>query len=422
LRIVAIGDIGVTDDLIHIGDEAMFDELVRRLRARGADHITGISSDPAETAARYGIESVQRIGFDPERGASAAASRPAQEQRMDLVLRTAAGETGLLADDDTAHAVIAAVAASDGVAIAGGGNMASTWPLHIFERATLGRIARILGKPLAVSGQTIGPFLTAPDAALVAELLGSAELVGLREGPSLALSTRLGVHPALLNQTIDDASFLGSVADDGAGEPEPEPEPGRERAYCVVTLANHIGDVSRDEFTAQLAGVLDFVVTELDLEVVFFAHFGSIDDGSLPASEVPVRGDSVVHARIAAAMTQPSAVHPTTDSPAAARLARGAALSVSSRYHPAVFASSGGVPAIGISVDEYTTTKLTGALGNFGQSAVLPITELIAGTGIDLVSDVWERREEIRAAGTEIAAGNREGSNAWWDRVAAVFA
>ncbi|HEV7948443.1 MAG TPA: polysaccharide pyruvyl transferase family protein, partial [Glaciihabitans sp.] len=156
-------------------------------------------------------------------------------------------------------------------------------------------------------------------------------------------------------------------------------------------------------------------IAETDLDVVFFAHFGSTD------TAVSV-GDSLVHEAILAKMTSTRAqIVPTTHSPAAAHIARGAALSISSRYHPAVFAVSAGVPTIGISVDDYTHTKLTGALGNFGQTAVLPLTELLAGAGPALAAEVWSNRESIRSEGQRTTESNRAGSAVWWDRVVAAF-
>ena len=410
MRVVVIGDIGVSDDIIHIGDEAMLDEMVTQLRGRGASQITVVSSVPAESAERYGVDAVERIGFFTDAGRS----RDVALDRMDRVLRTAAGETGLLAADDTGLAVIAAISAADGVAIAGGGNIASTWPTHIFERATIGAIARILGKPLVVSGQTIGPFLTDDDEKLVTELLSSAALVGLRERPSFEYSMRLGVPAQLLNQTVDDASFLGIDADSGAvadGGEGPGADAGA-APYCVVTLAAHINGEDRDLFDLRTAELLDSIAESTGLEIVFFAHFGST------RPEVS-HGDALVHERVAARMTTSRVrTEPTTTSVAAAQLARGASLSLSLRYHPAVFAVSAGVPTIGIAVDDYTTTKLTGALGNFGQRAVLPLADLLAGDGPALAARVWANRGAIRSAGIGTSATNRVESQAWWDRVA----
>ena len=411
MRIVVIGDVGVLDDMVHIGDEAMFDELVHQMRARGIDEVTAVSSNPAETSARYGVSAVANIGFRTQR------TREELDARMDLVLRTAAGDTGLLADDDTAHAVIDAIRHSDGVAVSGGGNMASTWPSHIFERGTIGEIARLLGKPLVVSGQTIGPHLTDADRDVVARLLASADLVGLRESPSFDLSLDLGVPEELLTKTVDDASFLSDQPVDADATPE--------RPYCLVSLSTHVGDEDRAEFQQATADLLDAIAAETGLDIVFFAHFASLN-----AQES--RGDTVMHNAVIERMSSSDTgstpgIHPrvttarTGDSVSAARLARSAALVVSSRYHPAVFAVSGGVPTIGIPVDEYTTTKLTGALGNFGQGSLVSAAELVAGRGAAVASALWAEREAVRSRGLALAVDNRASSTEWWDRVADVL-
>ena len=167
MRVVVIGDVGVAGGMMHIGDEAMFDAMVEALRARGADAITGISSAPAETAVRYGIDAIDRIGFE--------GSRAEMQARFDAVVAAVDGAAGL-PREDPARAVIDAVAGADAVVIAGGGNLASNWPLHVFERAALVAIAERLDRPLVVSGQTFGPRLEGVDRELVGRLLRSARL------------------------------------------------------------------------------------------------------------------------------------------------------------------------------------------------------------------------------------------------------
>jgi len=396
VRVISIGDVGVLDDMVHIGDEAMFDEFVTQVRARGIRDITGVSSNPAETAGRYGIEAVQRIGFD-------RMPRPEAVARMDAVLGVAAGDTAALRPDDPAHAVIAAVRNADGVSVTGGGNISSIWPTHIFERATLGALAAHFGKPFVVSGQTIGPVLTPDDTALVARMLGSAALVGLRERPSFDLVSGLGIAPDRIAHTIDDASYVGIDS----------PAAAESASYCLVTFASHVGDDNaglRDTVIAGYAALLDHVAESTGLEIVFLPHFGSLRGDS--------RGDSAMHAAVRALMAAPTREIAASDSATAAQLARGASLLVSSRYHPVVFATSAAVPTIGLSVDGYTSVKLEGALGNAGQSGILPLAELLAGNGASIVDGVWSSRADIRAAGAATADARRAASAAWWDRVA----
>jgi polysaccharide pyruvyl transferase WcaK-like protein len=347
MHLVLIGDIGPLDGMIHIGDEAMFDEAVRQLRRRGVDQITAISSNPADTTARYGVSAVLPMG----RGGSADDLR------------------SLVAD-------------ADGVLVTGGGNLSSVWPTHIVERSTLAQIATEQERPFVLSGQTIGPVLTGDGREMVARMLASARLVGLREAASAALVAGMGVPAARMAHTVDDASFLA----DGREQP-----------------------------TALDARLLDEVVAQTGLELVFHAHFASMREGDS-------RGDSAVHDAVAARLrTSRVRVAPTTDIPSSARLARGAALVVSSRYHPAVFAGPGGVPTIGIPVDQYTDVKLRGALGAFGQSGIVPLTAVLEGHGAEAVREVWDAREVTRERGIHLAEQVRPDSDAWWDRVRAAF-
>lgn len=453
MRILLLGDVGVLGDMVHIGDEAMFEQFVAQLRLRGVTSITGMSSNPEETAARYGIDAVPNVGFAP----GVVGGRAEQEARMQRVLAAAAGMVGEgavagaagaatgaasaaaaagpgaddalagpavatapaesgrpagLDADDPARRVIDAVRSADGVAVSGGGNMASIWPMHIFERATLAGLAAIFGKPFVVSGQTIGPELRGADRDLVAALLGSAALVGLREKASLALVQDLGVTGPGVEGTIDDASFLGfdaaSAPDNALADATADPA----RPYCAVTLAAHVGDLDRDDFAAGMASLLDRVAESTGLEIVFFAHFASLRGAD------DERGDSLAHRRVIDRMTTPSRIEPTTDSLAAARFARGASLAVTSRYHPAIFAVSAGVPTVGIAVDDYTTVKLTGALGNFGQSGVVTAADVLSGGAAIRVLDTYAEAEAVRAAWSARVAPTRATSDAWWDRVA----
>lgn len=368
---------------MHIGDEAMFEEFVVQARSRGVTDITAVSSNPAETGARYGLPSVARDAVDSAWRENFSVGGSSDSRRV----RTspAGGLDGF-----------------DGVVITGAGNLASTWPVHIVERLALARAAEERGIPLVITGQTLGPFLTDEHERMLAALLASARLVGVRESASHALATRLGVDTSRLRLGADDASFLGFGSDE-----HPATGP-----YALVSLSTHVGAADRPEFVRHVAALLDRVARLTALEVVFLAHFGPL--------EAPwQRGDVVMHDAVAAAMGEPSRAVPTGTPLEAAALARSAALVISSRYHPAVFAAPVGVPTLGIAVDEYTTVKLTGALGTFGQSAVVHASELSGAA--ERVETLWVQRESIRERAKQIARDHREETNDWWNRVFAVL-
>lgn len=396
MRVVVIGDVGVVGGMMHIGDEAMFDAMVEALRARGADAITGISSAPAETAVRYGIDAIDRIGFE--------GSRAEMQARFDAVVAAADGAAGL-PREDPARAVIDAVAGADAVVIAGGGNLASNWPLHVYERAALGAIAEHLDRPLVVSGQTFGPRLEGVDRELVGGLLRSARLVGVRERASERLASDLGVAPDRLAANRDDASFLalGDIPGPDGADPS-----------ILVSLSVHLGGLPRDETIARLAASLDALAERTGLPLLFHPHFGSLDP------EVAA-GDELLHDAIRDRLGAPSAALQPGDPRTAAQLARNAAMLVTSRYHPAVFAAPAGVPIAAVSADDYTSVKLRGATGWWDQDGVIDLAVAASAEGGDALARIWEGRAQARDAAAGARPDAEASSAAWFDRVVAAL-
>ncbi len=395
MNLVMIGDVGVVDDMVHIGDEAMFDAAVEELSARGAD-VVAVSSAPSETAARYGVGAVARIGFD-------GLDREASEARLAAVLAGGAA----LGAGDPAHAVIDAVAAADGVVIAGGGNLASTWPLHVYERAALAGLAARAGRPLVVSGQTFGPHLVGRDRELVASILRTARRVGVREGASQRLAAELGVDARL---GVDDASFLGMDERDATPAAPAVP------AGILVSLSLSLGGADRDETVARVAALVDDAADLTGEPVRFHAHYGPL---AAPLTGAAPRGDALLHDEVRAHLRTPSTVVPSGDARSAASLARSSALLITGRYHPAVFAAPAGVPVLGLVTDEYTAVKQRGALAHWGQDALVPLSSADV-LGVDRLGALWSARDEIRAHAARRLSQHRADAAAWWDDIAAV--
>ncbi|WP_165817965.1 polysaccharide pyruvyl transferase family protein [Microbacterium sp. Gd 4-13] len=390
MSVIVIGDIGVVDGMMHIGDEAMFEAAATELSARGVD-VVGVSSAPDESAARYGVGAVPRLGF-------AGLDRAAAAARSELLVAAASGRLAL-PTGDPATAVVEAVQAATGVLVAGGGNLASRWPVHIHERGTLAAMARSLGLPVVVSGQTLGPDLIDTDAAAVRELLGTAALAAVREPTSAALAASWDV-PVRLG--VDDASFLGG---DGADE----------RSGIVVSVSGWFDHRPPAEVEASIARLIDHAASVVGGPVRFHAHFGPLDADAEP------RGDAALHERIRAHLTAPSEVVPTGDSLHSAALARSAALLITSRYHPAVFAAPAGVPTLGLVADAYTQIKLSGVLGHWGEPATATLDELDTRART-LVEGLDAARPRIRDEADARRPAHRAAYTAWWDDVAGVLA
>lgn len=393
MTVLMIGDIGVLAGMFHIGDEAMFEAARDELGARGVS-VLGISSAPSESAARYGIPAIGRLGF-------VGLDRPAARARAGLLCQAAAGEATLDADDP-AQEVLAHLESATGVLNAGGGNLASRWPVHIDERATLAAMARARGLPVVVTGQTFGPDLDGSDIDILAEMLRAAALVSVREPDSAALVRGWGTTPEL---GVDDASFLGLDPIPTPAGDESAPEPGG----VLVSLSGWFAGRPADVVEARIAGLADAAAATVG-PVSFHAHFGPVDP------EAPPAGDASLHERVRARMTQSSRVIPTGDSSGAARLARSASLLITSRYHPAVFAAPAGVPVMGLSADRYTRIKLGGVLGHWSQDAVVDMDDLADAPGH--LERLWARRAHVAAAAADRMPRHRDAARQWWDRVA----
>lgn len=401
MSVLVIADIGVVDGMMHIGDEAMFEAAVDELGARGVTAV-GVSSAPEESAARYGIGAVPRLGF-------AGLGRGDAAARSALLVAVASGDATLAADDPAAPA-LAALRESDGVLVAGGGNLASRWRVHVHERATLAAMARGLGLPVVVSGQTLGPDLVEADAAAVAGMLRGAVRASVREPDSAGLAASWGLD---VRCGVDDASFLGIEPPAGPVVPVVPTVP-VVPAGIVVSLSGWFGSCPPAVAEASLARLVDRAAGIVGGPVRFHAHFGPLD----PAAEP--RGDAALHERLRGLLTVPSEVVPTVDPRHSAALARGAALLLTSRYHPAVLAAPAGVPTLGLVTDAYTGIKLRGALGHWGEPATAPLTELD-----EQAPALVKRLDAARSQVAEQAAGrlarHHLDFSAWWDEVAAVF-
>lgn len=401
MRIVLLGDVGAAAGY-HAGDEAMAEAVVDEIGARTDVSVIALSRNLVDTRERYGWETVHRIGFDSDLWTDTE-----RDARLDAVLAAAGGDTNALAWGDPAWDVIHAVAEADAVVISGGGNLNSSWPEHIYERVAVAQLAGMFNKRHVVTGQTLGPHLTARNGEHVGKLLTSAALVGTRDAASYDVAQRLGVLPDRLVRVVDDAAYLRTI--DPALQLPDGP-------YIAATFAPHSGLLDGDDFVSSIAALFDHVTSSTGMRVLLIPHQTTVHDGL----EI---GDAAMHGRIAAAAnTSMIELLLPVSARQAAAITGSAALVISTRYHPVVFALSASVPALGIAVDAYTSTKIHGAMANYGVGDfAISVASLVDGGADAALDDILGRTSDLTAHLDVVNALRRKEAVGWWDAVTAAL-
>lgn len=373
-RWVFVGDVG-GPETFHVGDEAnleacleIFSKLIRGLEA------VVVSSDPEHTANAYGVDAVPTLGF-------ASRDRTEYVAHADSLFAQRA--------DGTAPAAIHALSNAEGLVICGGGNLSSSWPDHVFERVVLGRIARDRGIPVIIMGQTIGPSLRDLDRDRLGELLRGALHVGVRDAPSYALATGLGVDPSRLSYQPDDSISL---------LPEPPDFPWA-RALARQTGARWIAvTIHPVEKLAATMPLLDALASELTrvaeatrAQLVFIPHVAGVSDGT--------PGDAAIGRELAQRIATSEKMFVSDVLPARQMrwLTGQAELVISTRYHPIVFGLAAGVPSIALWTSQYTRVKLEGALMHAGRPSDSHEFFACVGNGVlaERAVALWSARHSI---------------------------
>lgn len=113
--------------------------------------------------------------------------------RSDMMARAQRVLDENLSSDDPAIQVLDHLRAASRIAITGAGALSSLHSGHIIERWLVGQLAVRAEVPYVMTGQTLGPELSASDAFLLSELLEMAENVWVRDDASFRLADTLGV-------------------------------------------------------------------------------------------------------------------------------------------------------------------------------------------------------------------------------------
>jgi polysaccharide pyruvyl transferase WcaK-like protein len=248
-------------------------------------------------------------------------------------------------------------------------------------------VARAAGRPAVVLGQTLGPALSAVQRQWLAASLPFCAWLGVRDEASAALAISLGVPADRVHQQLDDAFFLqsGPVTDQRATAVG-----GLRRPIILVTLDASFASPARARALDLIARQLDALVETLQASLVFAPHVGG--------AEVPDALADAAAARALRRRLHSSLLVLDTWQPREMRWLVGeAALVVSTRYHPLVFATASGTAALGIYTDAYTRIKLRGALAPAGlQRWCLSLADVERRALLPLAMELWHNRQAIQ--------------------------
>ena len=141
-----------------------------------------------------------------------------------------------------------------------------------------------------------------------------------------------------------------------------------ERYVCVTV------NECTEQQAQQIARLLDSMWREHGYAPVFLSHFGDPQN--------PESGDIHTHQRIAEQLSPstPATLLPILHADQSVTVHRGAAFTLTSRYHPAVFSAAAGIPVLALAPDAFTQMRVGGALNLYGLGEfTLPLGMLAGG-------------------------------------------
>ena len=399
-RVLVIGDIG--QHTYHVGDEAMTIASAQALSEGGAA-VTLMTRD-VDHSARYIGAAVNHEAAQHEAGAPyeylpfllfpwAPAERELTLAALECILtelhadRERPSVTELVALPQvqalpevlhplaqTVERMVEfadAIATMDALVVSGGGNLNSRYGWLLYERAAAVRAAEHAGVPVYVTGQSLGPVLNPEDAQVLERMLRTARSVTVREHSSLAWCRERGIDARL---SVDDATdylpaspartlhYAEGVSAGQALDELPE-------RYVCVTV-----NECTEQQAQQIACLLDSMWREHGYAPVFLSHYGDPQD--------PTNGDIQAHQRIAEQLSPstPATLLPILHADQSVTVHRGAAFTLTSRYHPAVFSAAAGIPVLALVPDAFTQMRVGGALRQYGLGEfTLPLGMLAGG-------------------------------------------
>lgn len=363
-KIVMIGGFGGHD----IGDEAMphADRLNLRSKINDLD-IVMCSPDPEYTIEFHGERSIHDItGLSCSRTAHLETKFKVGASTLLFLLGAFAERIGFhMHLWPTARLFLDEIACADLLFNVGGGNLTSVIPTELYKKCTTYLAARILRKPIILSGQTIGPFTKRQDARYARFCMNHVNMITLRDKEtSLRRLRAIGVTKPVMLDAADDAMTIPSTPREEAENLLRTNAPSswwdlQSHLTVVMNLKASLrifkGEGRKSGLEQEInlmAMIADKLVDECGAKIFF-----------LPTDYCPGVDDREVHRDILSRMkfaSQAICIEDEYDDINLKGIIALADAAIGVRYHFAVFAASVLVPFLGMASGVYQQTKLKG--------------------------------------------------------------
>ena len=376
-------------ELLNIGDVAMLQSCVSRLRRQWPDaEIMVMADDPALLASYCPgtiaiprtLTEISLLRFLPRK--PLLASDQAWKMAAPY-LSSRIGRGRIMRGRP--RTAIQAVQSADLVVASGGGYVNDTWWWHAAGVLSLLSLAQRLGKPTAMFGQGLGPINQRALRAQAGVVLPKLKVIGLREdriGRGLALS--LGMSAGSVALTGDDALELmgGTTVATGSALGVCMRVAGYAGVDSVTAAA--VGDLLIDAAVAFQAPIVGLPVSRYaesaDIAVLdAMRHYGQ-NRADIVVKDITAPKDLILAAANCRAI-------------------------VTGSYHAAVFALAQGVPAVCLTKSSYYEAKFGGLQALFpGACFVVPLDAADHTAQISaMIRHAWYLPAPARAATKDIA-------------------
>ena len=249
----------------------------------------------------------------------------------------------------------------------GGGYLTGATRSRLWEGMVLCRLAKTLGVPVAMSGQTVGVWTGAFDRAIARWGFRNVGVIGLRDDEdSPKALAEIGVSDSRVMPTHDDALFCEKAADRQV-----------EGRYIAVNFHYWgVGEKAKKEILGKIHDAIAKARAATGTEKAVFLAMHKSDMKSFEDYQAAYRDDAL-HALAAVGKFREIR-----------RAIADAELLVTMKHHPIIFACGEGTPVVSLCWSAYYLHKNRGALGQYG----------VEECCVDLAAEDWSERYKTALA------------------------